>query len=183
MIRPLDAEVAALADGLRRVTVRVRGQGDGSGVIWRRDGLIVTNAHVAREQHPEVVLCDERTLQARLVARDPNRDLALLAVQADDLPAARLGNAATLRVGDLVLALGHPLGMTNALSLGIVHAVGGGASPRWIRADVRLAPGNSGGPLADAHGRVIGLNTLVTGGLAYAIPITAVARFLQRAAA
>jgi len=182
-MRALDAELAALATELQRITVRVRGQGDGSGVIWRPDGVIVTNAHVAQEQRPEVVLWDGRALRARLAAWDPGRDLAALEVSADKLPAARLGNVAALRVGDLVLALGHPLGVTNALSLGIVHAVDGGASPHWIRADVRLAPGNSGGPLVDTQGRVIGLNTLIAGGLAYAVPVTAVAQFFRQWAA
>jgi serine protease Do len=183
MTRTLDADVAKLAVELWRVTVRVRGRGEGAGVIWRPDGLIVTNAHVVREQHPEIVLWNGRALRARLVARDPSRDLASLAVPADGLPAIQLGNVAALRVGDLVLAFGHPFGMANVLSLGIVYALGGGTSPQWIRANVRLAPGNSGGPLADAQGRVIGLNTLVAGGLAYAVPITAVARFLQQAVA
>jgi len=182
-MRALDAELADLAAELRRITVTVHGQGDGSGVIWRPDGLIVTNAHVVRQKHPEVVLWDGHALRAQLVAWDPDRDLAALQVPADGLPVARPGDVTALRVGDLVLALGHPLGVANALSLGVVHIIGSGLPSHWIQADVRLAPGNSGGPLADAQGRVIGLNTLVAAGLAHAVPVTAVARFFRRLAA
>ena len=86
-----------------------------------------------------------------------------------------------LRPGSIVLAFGHPLGVSNALSLGIVHDVttDDSGEARWIRIDVRLAPGNSGGPLADAHGRVIGINTLVAGGLGHALPLSVVSRFLR----
>src|SRR4029450_8978197 len=84
-----------------------------------------------------------------------------------------------LRTGDLVVALGHPWGITGAIALGIVHVVETRrGAPRWIRADIRLAPGNSGGPLADARGRVVGVNTLIAGGLGVAVPTTTVTRFL-----
>jgi serine protease Do len=183
--QPLDADLAAVADALRRVTVRVRGRdwGEGSGLVWRPDGLIVTNAHVARDPRPQVVLPDGQAIEGKLVAADPERDLALLTIPAIGLSAATPREVASLRVGELVLAFGHPLGVANALSLGVIHAIGGGASSRWIRADIRLAPGNSGGPLADAAGRVIGINTLIAGGLAYAVPVTAIERFLRKAAA
>ncbi len=94
----------------------------------------------------------------------------------------KLGDPAALRPGDLVLALGHPLGVPGALSVGVLHSAfdpPDGDDPRaWIRADVRLAPGNSGGPLVDASGRVIGINTMIAHGLALAIPTPVVEHFV-----
>jgi serine protease Do len=179
----LDEAMAATADSLRRSVVRVRGRrGDGgAGVIWRPDGLIVTNAHVVRGGPVDVELFDGRVLSGTIVDRDPERDLASVRVAAGDLPAADVAHAAGLRAGDLVLALGHPHGWVGSLSVGVVHAVERGAAggaPRAIRADLRLAPGNSGGPLADARGRVVGINTRVAHGLGIAIPTETVERFL-----
>lgn len=174
----------SIAEQLRRATVQVsgRGPGGGSGVIWRADGLIITNAHVARGPQARVKLWDDRTFDATVTARDDGCDLAALQIDATDLPAAVIGDSDTLRVGELVLAVGNPLGLNGALTTGVVHAAASTESPRqqaWVRADVRLAPGNSGGPLADAHGRVIGINSMIAGGLALAVPSNAVARFLR----
>jgi serine protease Do len=181
----LAAETSALAEALRLVTVAVHAPGGGgSGVIWATDGMIVTNAHVARSERALVTLCDGREVAARLVARDPRRDLAVLAADVDRLPVATLGDPRTVRPGDIVAALGNPLGIPGALAIGIIHAVeprGAGVWPRWIRADIRLAPGNSGGPLADARGRVVGINTLIANGLGIAVPATTVSRFLTAA--
>lgn len=178
----LDAELKAAAERLRRITVQVRtpGMGDGSGVIWSRSGLVVSNAHVVRDNSLQIELWDGRVLEGRVRWRDPRRDLALLAIPATGLPEAVPGDERALRPGEIVLALGHPFGLVNALSLGVVHGLAGGPGRnRWIRADIRLAPGNSGGPLANAAGEVIGLNTLVAGGLAHAIPVSVVQRFLD----
>ena len=180
-LEPLAAAAAAMAAELARVTVEVRGRGRGAGgaavgagVIWHPDGLILTNAHVVHGD-VTVVLADGRARGARLVARDPRRDLAALVVDATGLPAAEVGDSAALRVGELVLAVGNPLGLVRALSAGLVHAVG----PRAIHADLRLAPGNSGGPLADARGRVVGLNAMIVGGLAVAVPSREAQRFVR----
>jgi len=183
---PLGRELAEVASVLRRSTVEVqtRGTGSGSGIIWQANGLIVTNAHVARADHATIVLSDGRAFDGVVTARDPRRDLATIAIDVGSvvLPAAAIGHPTDLRTGDVVLALGNPLGIAGALALGVVHVVerrrGG---PRWIRADIRLAPGNSGGPLADTHGRVVGVNTLIAGGLGVAVPVTTVARFLADA--
>jgi serine protease Do len=181
----LSEALAALAGHLRRVTVQVggRGPGGGSGVIWQPDGVIVTNAHVVRGPRATVRLADGRRLEAEVIARDPRVDLAKLAVAAADLPAAAIGDSNTLRVGELVFAVGNPLGICGALTAGIVHTIGPAemaASPRWVQADIRLAPGNSGGPLADTQGRIIGVNSLIAGGLAMAVPSRLVEHFLRR---
>jgi serine protease Do len=106
--------------------------------------------------------------------------LATLRVNATALPAAPIGDSASLAVGELVIAIGNPLGFRGALSTGIVHALGplpGLGARSWVQADVRLAPGNSGGPLANARGEVIGINTMIAGSIALAIPSNKAARF------
>lgn len=185
-IEPIASAMSDLAAALRRTTVEVRdgSRGAGSGIIWRSDGLIVTNAHVAREDHATIVLWDGRAFDGIVTARDRRRDLATIAidVRGAALPSASLGHPTDLRTGDLVVALGNPLGIAGALALGVVHTLEtGGGAPRWIRADIRLAPGNSGGPLADARGRVVGVNTLIANGLGVAVPVTSVHRFLDAA--
>jgi serine protease Do len=184
--RPLASDFASVAAALRAITVEVRAGrlARGSGVIWRSDGLIVTNAHVAAAGHAEVVLADHRAVPAVLVARDREMDLALLRVGAVGLPAAAVGDSDRLRAGELVLAVGHPFGLGGAVTAGIVHIAPGrrGGRPTWIQSDLRLAPGNSGGPLADGRGRVVGINTMVGGGLALAVPSHIVAAFVERAA-
>jgi serine protease Do len=180
---PLARELDELASLLRLSTVEVHthGTGAGSGIIWNDKGLIVTNAHVARTERATVVLSDGRAFDGVVSAHDPRRDLATIAIQPAGiaLPAATIGHPTDLRTGDVVLALGHPLGIAGALAFGVVHAIETRrGAPRWIRADIRLAPGNSGGPLADARGRVVGVNTLIAGGLGVAVPTTTVLRFL-----
>ncbi|GJG85700.1 hypothetical protein tb265_08810 [Gemmatimonadetes bacterium T265] len=202
----LAADLAAAAERLRASTVAVlvgeRGPraryapadapaGQGSGIVWRADGLIVTNAHVARAEHVAVLLPDGRRVAARLVARDPRRDLAVLQADAGGLTAATPGDPDALRTGQLVLAFGHPLGLANALALGIVHSTvtssarhhrtspWARAGASLIRADVRLLPGNSGGPLADASGRVLGVNTMIVGGLGVAVSVREVDALLN----
>ena len=178
----IGGDLTAVAGRLRRVTVQVQGPraGMGAGVIWASDGLIVTNAHVARSRRVGVVLPAGGTHEARLVAWDPERDLAALAIDAHDLPAADVGDSAVLRVGELVIAVGNPLGLAGAVTAGIIHAIvpQRSAGSSLIQADLGLAPGNSGGPLADAGGRVIGVNAMVAGGLALAVPSNLVRRFL-----
>ena len=167
-----------VAENLRRSTVHVRD--GGSGIVWTPQ-LIVTNAHVARRDRHGIDLWDGRKLDARVIRRDLRRDLALLSVAlmspAVDAPPARMGDSGALRPGQIVVAVGNPLGFIGALSSGVVH----GQDRRWVRANIRLAPGNSGGPLADVEGRVVGINTMIAGGLAFAIPSNAVAAFVASA--
>ena len=209
----LTDELASVAETLRRSTVQIRSGGDGvgSGTIWRSDGLIITNAHVVRGLSATVELWDGRVLTGGIVAQNPLRDLAAIKVNAANLPAATIGNSDNLRVGELVLAVGNPLGVVGAFTTGIIHAIGMAVGagftnnqttqtdnltkpapqgdrlrnphlklPDFVQADIRLYPGNSGGPLADASGRVIGINSMVAHGLALAIPSNAVESFLQK---
>jgi serine protease Do len=173
-----------IAEQLRRSTVLVHsgGRGSGSGVIWSSDGVVVTNAHVVRSSQVKVQLWDGREFEAAVRSRDPRRDLAQLHINAAALPAATAGDSSELRPGELAIAIGNPMGFVGALATGVIHAVGplrGLGREAWVQADVRLAPGNSGGPLADAHGRIVGINTMVAGRLALAIPSNAVGDFLS----
>lgn len=173
-----------IADRLRRSTVLVRPDGrtgNGSGVLWSPDGLIVTNAHVAVGPRAEISLWDGREFTAEVTTRDARRDLATLRIPAGDLIAAEAGDSSRVRPGEIVIAVGNPLGFIGALTTGVVRGVGrirGLGSQTWVQSDVRLAPGNSGGPLADARGRVIGINSMITAKLALAIASKEVARFL-----
>ena len=180
-----------VAERLRRSTVQVtlgngRERGSGSGVIWNEDGLIVTNAHVARADRVRVELWDGRSFDAEVQARDSRRDLASLSIPARGLPAVTPGDSSALRAGEIVMAVGNPLGFIGALTTGVVHSQGplrGMGRQPWVQAAVRLAPGNSGGPLADAQGCVVGINTMVVaGGLALAVPSNHVGDFLKRGA-
>jgi serine protease Do len=173
-----------IAEKLRRSTVLVHAgsRGSGSGVIWTSDGSMITNAHVARTTQVRVQLWDGRDVDATVASRDLQRDLAVLHAYATNLPAVSVADSSQVRPGELAIAIGNPLGFVGALTTGLIHTVGplrGLGSRIWVQADVRLAPGNSGGPLADAAGRVIGINTMIAGGLALAIPSNVVQDFLS----
>jgi serine protease Do len=174
-----------VVEKLRRSTVQVRvhRNGCGSGVIWSQDGRIVTNSHVVEgASGVEVVLWDGRRVPGKIVNRDRRRDLASIEVQASGLPAATPGESSALRVGELVIAVGNPFGFTGAASTGVVHGLNWRERSRgesWVVSQLRLAPGNSGGPLANANGDVVGINTMIAGGLAFAIPSLAAADFLK----
>jgi serine protease Do len=124
-----------------------------------------------------VELADGRFFKAELIHRDPRYDLAGLQIAASALPSAESRNASSLRTGELVLAVGNPAEATGAFTIGVVSARPKPADV-LMRADIRLAPGNSGGPLADARGRVVGINSMVVGGFGVAVTSTAVERFI-----
>lgn len=173
-----------VAEQLRRSTVLIHsgGRGSGSGVIWSGDGMLVTNAHVVRSTRPTVQLWDGREFEATVHSRDSFRDLAQLRINATNLPSVSSADSSQLRPGELAIAIGNPMGFVGALATGVIHGVGllRGLGPQsWVQAEVRLAPGNSGGPLADARGHVVGINTMVAGRLALAIPSNAVRDFLS----
>ena len=177
-----------IAEQLRRSTVQISSgrRGQGSGIILSPDGTIVTNAHVATSGQLEVQLWDGTRLPAELQGRDEGRDLAILHVVKSGLPAAALANSDRLRVGELVIAIGNPFGFIGALTTGVIHAIGpvGRLGPfKWVQADVQLAPGNSGGPLANARGEVVGINTTIAGGVGLAVPSNSVTRLLKRGGA
>lgn len=183
-------ELAGLNQRAQRSVVVVHNgrMGAGAGVIWLSDGYIVTNQHVIARGKPRVTLADGREYPARLIAREPGIDLALLHIDTVDLPVALVADSRGLKVGQVVLAIGHPWGQRGAVSGGIISSLGevktrnGGEAVPIIRSDVLLAPGNSGGPLVNAVGGVIGINTMVVGGdLGVAIPSHLVNEFVERA--
>jgi S1-C subfamily serine protease len=176
-----------------RVSRRVRGgrrlDGGGSAVVITPDGFMLTSAHVVArtENRGRASFVDGRELEFTVVGSDPLSDLAVLRVDGSDLVPAELGDAEQLRVGQLVVAIGNPHGFTGSVTAGVVSALGrslptrSGANVRIvdnvIQTDAALNPGNSGGALADGHGRVVGINTAVAGvGLGLAVPINAATR-------
>jgi serine protease Do len=157
-----------------------RVQGAGSGVIIGADGYILTNNHVVEgAQEVMVTLADQRELQAQVVGRDPKTDLAVLKIDAgENLAAAKLGNSDQLKVGDWVLAIGNPFGLSQTVTSGIVSAkgrvIGAGPYDDFIQTDASINPGNSGGPLFNTAGEVVGINTAIVPngqGIGFAIPI------------
>ena len=144
--------------------------GSGAGIIWSQDGLILTNYHVVVHGRPRVALADGSEHSAEVVAEDPEIDLALLRIEVGNLPAALVADTRDLRVGQLVLAVGNPWGQRGAVTVGLVSSLakarmrGKRGEVDVIRSDARLAPGNSGGPLVNAAGGVVGVNTLIVGG-------------------
>ena len=221
--------LADLADKVRASLVQVHAgsRGIGSGVVWSVDApnasgeaeaTIITNAHVVMAARGTTLVVQpvgsDEELAATLTAVDPTRDLAALKVTGKGFTPAEIGDSATLRVGELVIAVGNPWGRVGAMTAGVVAArapvdleeeakhadpiapddsrpneareerprrgwrPGRRLETEVIQADIRLYPGNSGGPLADAQGRVVGINAMVVGGLGFAIPSRAVRQFL-----
>jgi serine protease Do len=164
--------------------VRTEGRGGGTGIILGEDGRVLTNNHVVASDNArvEVRLSDGRTFPASVLHRNPRLDLALLKMQGDDvtnLEPLALGDSTKLRVGELVFAIGHPWGQGWVITKGIVSTIrtaklADGLTTRYIQSDVGLAPGNSGGPLLNADGHVVGVNAMIFGGdLSVSIPSSA----------
>ncbi|MBW4422400.1 MAG: trypsin-like peptidase domain-containing protein [Myxacorys californica WJT36-NPBG1] len=176
---------STVAESLRQSTVRIRAgrAGVGSGVIWRSDGWIISNAHVVRSlgtrhrsNQTTIELADGREFLASVVLQNVQRDLVALHIEADDLPAIAVGDSDCLRAGELVFAVGHPLGVTGSVTMGVIQTA---SAKAWVQADVQLAPGNSGGVLANARGEVIGINTMIVNRCGWAIPSRVVEQFLD----
>lgn len=190
LLEQLNAELSGIVTEVGKSVVQVRdeGRGGGAGTIWHADGLIITNAHVARGGRPlKVALWDGRELPAQLIARDETHDLAALAIEAQGLPTIQVGSSRTLTAGQWVMSLGHPWGVANAASGGVVIGSGHGVAEvptthaDWVVCDLHLRPGNSGGPLFDVHGRLIGVNTMITSpNVGIAVGVDAVKEFLKR---
>lgn len=182
----VSSEIVRLIEAARESVVQVRNgrRGAGAGVIWDAKGLVLTNAHVVAQRSRDrgrnasttVMLRDGRNFGAEIVKSDRALDLALLRLEGslDDLPAARFGDSEALRVGELVFAIGNPWGRLGAATAGIVsgrpRAGRRGGRVSYVRSDVALAPGNSGGPLLSARGEVVGINAMIFGGTALSIP-------------
>ena len=172
----------------RRIGRGRRVQGGGSGVVITPDGFVLTSAHVVEGSDGGVAsLMDGRELTVQVVGSDPLSDLAVLRTESGDLVPAELGDAETLQVGQLVVAVGNPNGFAGSVTAGVVSALGrslptrSGSAMRIvenvIQTDAALNPGNSGGALADGSGCVVGVNTAVAGvGLGLAVPINATTR-------
>ena len=169
------------------VQVHTEGRGGGTGIIWSKDGRILTNHHVVSRDNArvQVLLSDGRTLAARVLHRNPQLDLALLKVDGINLTPLQAGDSTQLRVGEWVFALGHPWGQRWVLTAGIMSAMSTvklseNLTTQYIKSDVRLAPGNSGGPLLDADGNFIGINAMIFGGdLSVSIPSAVVNKWLN----
>src|SRR5919199_1048292 len=184
---PLDAYSRVVTEVARILSPSVANlrfrRGGGSGVVLTPDGFVVTSAHVvARTRSGVASFVDGRELQVEVVGSDPLSDLAVLRTDSNGLVAAELGDADSLRVGQLVVAIGNPHGFAGSVTAGVVSALGrslptrsGSASrvvENVIQTDAALNPGNSGGALADGRARVVGINTAVAGiGLGLAVPV------------
>jgi serine protease Do len=187
--RALAEEINALTQrALESVVVVYNGRhGAGAGLIWQQ-GVIVTNYHVVGKQSPRVAMLDGCKYAAEVIAREKEHDLAILKIECDgELLPIQLADSRQLRVGQFAMAVGHPWGQIGAVSLGIITSLGRmrrslrKGSVNVICTDAALAPGNSGGPLLDARGRVIGLNTMISGGdQGVAIPAHVVDGFVTR---
>jgi Do/DeqQ family serine protease len=168
--------------------------GTGSGVIYSSDGYILTNNHVVEfADEFEVTLHDNREFKARLVGRDKNTDMAVIKIDAQDLPAIEFGNSDDVKVGEWALAVGNPFDLTSTVTAGIISAKsrdiniiqGGKAIESFIQTDAAVNPGNSGGALVDVNGRLIGINSAIatpTGvfaGYSFAIPVNLVKRIAE----
>ncbi len=187
LFQSLSSDIAAVVERAGQAVVRVdaRPRFAASGIVWTADGLILTADHVVqREENIMVALADGRELEARLAGRDPGTDLALLRVDATGLPAAEFGQAQDLGVGQLVLALGRPRTDGIQATIGVVSALGGpwqtwrgGRVEGFIQTDVTMYPGFSGGPLVNAAGQVVGLNSsALARGISLAIPAETLGR-------
>ena len=189
-LQRLSDEMADVAARVRQSLVHLQNgsRGAGAGTIWHPDGLIVTNAHVVGSRRLLVTLPDGRELPGRVLVHDSDLDLAALSVEANGLPAITLGDSRSLRPGQLVMATGHPWGVSGAVASGAVSGFGhhpaeeASAQREWIVANLRLRPGHSGRPMTDIEGHLVGINTMITGPeVAMAVPIHVAKAFLGRA--
>ncbi len=186
LLAALNADLHAVYDLVRHsVVLLYRNGGNGAGVIWRSDGVIVTNNHVVSgDGQMNVVLHDGRTFLGIVAQRHPTRDLAIVKIAETGLPAIRVADSRLVRAGEIALAIGHPLGYRDAVTAGIVvasgnsHVVEGSHRGDVIQTDARFAPGVSGGPLVNHRGEAIGIATRVSGELGLAVPSSAVQAFV-----
>ncbi|MCH8061135.1 MAG: trypsin-like peptidase domain-containing protein [Chloroflexi bacterium] len=185
VLHEVSSEMASVVQRARRSVVEILddGGGRGAGTVWHRDGLILTNAHVVRDRALRVSLADGRVLAAKVVAVSKEHDLAALTVDAEDLPAIAVGDSRRVMSGELVLAIGHPWGQVGAVTSGVAIGLEShdGSGREWLAINMQLRPGNSGGPLLDSEGRLIGINTIMSGpNVGLAVPSHVAKGFLTR---
>ncbi len=179
-VKPAVVHINMMAGGAGQSPSGPARRGTGSGVIISPDGYILTNNHVAGAADDiRVKLSDGRELRARRVGTDSETDLAVIKVEAQNLPFATLGDSSKLEQGEWVVALGSPFGLDQTMTAGIVSAIGrqlGGTYDNYIQTDASISPGNSGGPLVNMNGEVVGINTLIftrsggSEGIGFSIP-------------
>ena len=187
LLKALNQNLAALAVEARRSLVRIENgrRGGGAGVILHAEGLILTNAHVLRARSTRVRLPQGESLTAQVLAKDSKYDLAALAVEARDLPAAHLGDSEELRAGHWVVAVGHPWGVEGAATAGVVIDVGvplemARLGKDLIQVSLQLRPGHSGGALVGQGGLLVGVNTMMAGpNVGLAVPMHVAKTFLR----
>ena len=173
----MSGDAAAMQKSVMNIAT---GSGEGSGIVLTEDGYIVTNNHVVEGADKiDVVLQDNRILDATVVGRDPLTDIAVIKVQASGLPTVRLGSSDNARIGEWVLAIGNPLNLGTTVTSGIISAKGRplpilreSSGSRWaiedfIQTDAPINPGNSGGPLVNLRGEVVGVNSAIASGTGY----------------
>lgn len=186
----LNEDMAGVVESVATSVVQLVGQEGslGAAVVWRSDGLLVTNAHVAVGQRGpralQAVFHDDQRLPVRLLAYDLTRDLAALYVERADLTAIAIGDSSRLRAGDYLMALGHPWGVIDGLTGGVL--IGRGTQlpemqgQEWLAVDMQMRPGHSGGALFNAAGQLVGINTLIRGPeVSFAVPVNAVKLFMR----
>jgi serine protease Do len=188
-MKQLDDDLAAVVAKTQESLVQISNgpRGQGAGVIWSSEGLILTNAHVLRRRSLQVTLADGRKLPLEILAIDRKNDLAFLHVSAESLHAIERRDSRNLQPGEWVFAMGHPWGVAGAASGGVVIGMGSQLpeNPRpnqeWIAVNLPLRPGHSGGPLVDIRGRLVGINAIMAGySVGLAIPVHVAETFLDQ---
>lgn len=190
VLQQINTNLNELVSQTRPSLVRIHNghRGYGAGTIWHKDGMIITNAHVVGDgRHLDVTLANGDQHAAQVIAYDAELDLAALMIDAHDLPTIAPGDSRHLQPGTWVMALGHPWGVVGAVTGGTV--IGSGsflpempkARQEWIAVSLKMRPGHSGGALIDSHGRLLGVNTMISGPVVgLAVPVHVVAGFLKR---
>lgn len=171
------------------VVIRSEQGNIGAGTIWHRDGLIITNAHVVMGRYQprelEIVLQNGDQYPARILVADEKLDIAALAIEASDLTTIDIGNSSDLHPGQWLMAIGHPWGVLDAITAGVVIGTGNNLQEAplegdWIALDMKMRPGHSGGALFNQDGQIVGINTMIQGPeVSFAVPVNVVKQFLM----
>lgn len=189
----INQSMASTIETLRQSVVQIVTEDGaiGAGTIWHSDGLIITNAHVilndnkTPRENLEIMLGDDRVYTAQVIGFEAASDLAALSIDAKDLPTITAGHSKDLVAGQWVMAVGHPWGLIDSLTSGVIIGIGTNLPERfddreWIALGLKLRPGHSGGPLIDVSGHLIGINTMIAGPeVGFAIPVDVVKGFVK----